>query len=145
HGPEPGPAPQAFSALGRIDESRPRHWARAVEPLDALDWRHLPKPLRPRPGIDRRGLVARVDGEPRDPQMRAAFMWPGPVEQRGQFRPRVMPVGPALDYDVIDEPAFQPATPGPDIDLDPVLLYVGAGGQEQPARRHRAGCPALAA
>jgi len=56
-----------------------------------------------------------------------------------------MPVGTALDHDVIDEPAFQPATPGPDIDLDPVLLHVGPGGQEQPARWHGAGCPALAA
>ena len=77
-------------------------------------------------------------------QMRAAFMRPGPVQQRGQFRPRVVPVRPALDDDVIDEPAFQAATPGPDIDLDPVLLDVGPGGQEQPARWHRAGCPALA-
>ena len=30
------------------------------------------------------------------------------------------------------------------IDLDPVPLHVGPGGQEQPARRHRAGFPALA-
>jgi hypothetical protein len=76
--------------------------------------------------------------------MRAAFMRPGPVEQRGQLRPRVVPIRPALDHDVIDEPAFEPAPPGPDIDLDPVLLHVGPRGQEQPARRHRAGRPALA-
>ena len=29
--------------------------------------------------------------------------------------------GPTLDNEVIDQPAFQPAAPGPDIDLDPVL------------------------
>ena len=144
HGPEPRPAPQAFAALGRVDKGRPRHRARAVEPLDALDRRHLREALRPRPGIDRRGLVAGVDGEPRDPEMRAAFMRPGPVQQRGQLRPGVVPVGPALDDDVIDEPAFQAATPGPDIDLDPVLLHVGSGCQEQPACWHRAGFPAFA-
>ena len=55
-----------------------------------------------------------------------------------------MPVRPALNHDVIDQPAFQPPTPGPDVDLDPVLLHIGPGGQEQPARWHRAGFPALA-
>lgn len=55
-----------------------------------------------------------------------------------------MPVRPALDHDVVDEPAFQTTAPGPDIDLDTVLLDVGPGRQEQPARRHRAGRPALA-
>ena len=52
---------------------------------------------------------------------------------------------PAVDDDMIDEPALQPAAPGPDVDLDAVLLHVGAGGQEQPALGHRAGRPALAA
>src|SRR5690606_23632028 len=45
--------------------------------------------------------------------------------------------------DVIDEPAFEAAPPGPDVDLDPVLLHVGAGGQEQAAPRHRARGPGL--
>lgn len=57
------------------------------------------------------------------------------VEQRGQVAPSLMPIRTALDHDMIDEPALKPTAPGPDIDLDPVLLHVGAGGQEQPARR----------
>ena len=32
--------------------------------------------------------------------MRATFMRPGAVQKRGQFRPRVVPVGPALNHDV---------------------------------------------
>ena len=51
----------------------------------------------------------------------------------------------AVDDDMIDEPALQPAAPGPDVDLDAVLLHVGAGGQDQPALGHGAGRPALAA
>ena len=54
-------------------------------------------------------------------------------------------LGSAIDDDVIDEPAFEAAAPGPDVDLDAVLLNVGAGGQEQPARRDRADLPSLAA
>ena len=46
---------------------------------------------------------------------------------------------------MIDEPALQPAAPGPDVDLDAVLLHVGAGGQDQPALGDGAGRPALAA
>jgi hypothetical protein len=56
-----------------------------------------------------------------------------------------MPIRPALDDDVVDQPAFQSAAPRPDIDLDPVLLDIGSSGEEQPGRWHRAGCPALAA
>ena len=51
----------------------------------------------------------------------------------------------AVDDDMIDEPALEPAAPGPDVDLDAVLLHVGAGGQDQPALGHGAGRPALAA
>jgi hypothetical protein len=39
---------------------------------------------------------------------------------------------------MIYKPAFEPAAPGPDINLDAVLLHVRAGGQEQPAALH---CP----
>ena len=53
-------------------------------------------------------------------------------------------LGSAVDHDVIDEPALEPAAPGPDVDLDAVLLHVGAGGQDQPALGHRADRPALA-
>jgi len=38
--------------------------------------------------------------------MRAAFVRPRPVQQRGQLRPGFVPIRPALDHDVIDEPAF---------------------------------------
>src|SRR5690606_41546700 len=60
------------------------------------------------------------------------------------LRPLALPVPTALNHYLIDQPAFQPATPGPDIALDPVLLHVGPGGQEQPARWHRARFPCLA-
>jgi hypothetical protein len=45
---------------------------------------------------------------------------------------------------MIDKPAFEPTSPGPDIDLDPVLLDISPGGQEQPARRDNARFPAFA-
>ena len=54
-------------------------------------------------------------------------------------------LGAAFDHDVIDQPAFEPPTPGPDIDLDAVLLDVGARRQEQAAARHRADLPGFAA
>jgi hypothetical protein len=73
-------------ALSRVDEGRTRHRARAVKPLDTFDRRNLCKPGLARPGVDGRGLVAGVDGKPRDAQMRAAFVRPGPVEQRGLSR-----------------------------------------------------------
>ncbi len=40
----------------------------------------------------------------------------------------IFPSGKTLLNDVIDEPAFKPATPGPDINLDAVLLNIGPGG-----------------
>jgi len=46
---------------------------------------------------------------------------------------------------LIDEPALKPSTPGPDIDLDAVLLDIRTRRQEQPARWHRAWLPLLAA
>src|SRR5690606_32879831 len=98
-----------------------------------------------RPGVDGRGFVARVDGEPRDPKVRSVFMRPRPVEECRQLVPSVMPVRPALDHDVIDEPALKPSPPGPDIDLDALLLDIRARRQEQPARWYHAWPPRLAA
>ena len=37
--------------------------------------------------------------------------------------------------DVIDQPACPIPTPGPDIDLDAVLLHIDTGGQEQTTNR----------
>src|SRR5512132_2554990 len=45
---------------------------------------------------------------------------------------------------MVNEPAFEPAAPRPYRDFDPVLLHVGAGGEEQPALRHRAHAVILA-
>ena len=144
HGPEPGAATDALAAVRRVDVGRARHRARPVEALDALDRRHLREALPPRPGIDRRRLVAGVDREPGDLQLCPAGVRPGPAEQRGERVPGRLVLRSAVDDDMIDEPALQPAAPGPDVDLDAVLLHVGAGGQEQPALRHRARGPALA-
>src|SRR5581483_11244448 len=47
------------------------------------------------------------------------------------------------DDDVIDQPAFEAASPSPDRDLDPVLLNISAGCEEQPTARHRADQPIL--
>jgi hypothetical protein len=49
------------------------------------------------------------------------FRWPG--ESAGRLKA----------WCVIDQPALQAPAPGPDRDLDPVLLHIGAGGEEQPA------------
>src|SRR5690606_3475869 len=62
-----------------------------------------------------------------------------------QLVPSIMPIRPALYTHVIDEPALKPSAPGPDIDLDAVLLDIRARRQEQPARWHRAWPPRLAA
>ena len=42
-------------------------------------------------------------------------------------------LGGTIDHDVVDQPAFQAATPRPDVDLNAVFLYVGARSQEQAA------------
>src|SRR4051794_37549821 len=54
-------------------------------------------------------------------------------------------LGAAFHHDVIDEPTFETAAPGPDIDLDAVLLHVGAGGEEQSTPRNCADLPRLTA
>src|SRR5512134_2644511 len=45
---------------------------------------------------------------------------------------------------MIDQPTFQAAAPGPDRDLDAILLHVGAGGEKQAAARHGAAAEILA-
>src|SRR5512143_2497587 len=65
-------------------------------------------------------------------------MWPSLTEQFRQRRPRLGPFRTAVDDKVVDQPAFQTTTPGPDRDLDPVLLPVGTGGEEKATHRHRA-------
>ena len=50
-----------------------------------------------------------------------------------------------LDDDVIDQQAFECPTPDPNINLDAVLLDVGAGGEEQSAARNGADLSRLAA
>ena len=42
----------------------------------------------------------------------------------------------ALEHDVVDERADKPPAPGPDIDLDAVLLDVSAGGEDQAPLRY---------
>ena len=53
-----------------------------------------------------------------------------PVPCRGMF-------GPTVDDNMIDQPAFEAAAPRPDIDLDAILLNIGAGGQKETALRYR--------
>ena len=77
HRPQPRAPAQAFARVGYIDIGRPRHRARAVEPFDALDRGDLRHALSPRPGIDGRSLIAGVDGELGQPQLRAVLMGPG--------------------------------------------------------------------
>src|SRR5512132_3933634 len=71
-------------------------------------------------------------------------MWPSLTEQFRQRRPRFRAFRTTVDDRVVDEPAFEPAAPRPYRDFDPVLLHVGAGGEEQPALRHRAHAVILA-
>jgi hypothetical protein len=93
--------------------------------------------------MDGAGLVARVDGEPRDGQVLAAGVQPGSAEQVCQLLPAGGVGASTFDHHMIDKPGLEPAPPGPDIDLDPVLLHVGPGRQEEPARRHGARLPRL--
>ena len=76
HRPEPGAAAQAFPALGRIDEGGAGDRTGAIEAFETLDWCDLRAADFARPSVDGRGFVARVDGEPRDPKVRAVFMRP---------------------------------------------------------------------
>jgi hypothetical protein len=61
-----------------------------------------------------------------------------------QSRPSLGAVRAAGDDDVVDEPAREPATPGPDRDFDAILLDVCARREKQAAARHRADAPWLA-
>ena len=54
-------------------------------------------------------------------------------QQRGQPIPARRVIRSTRNDDVIHEPAGHTPAPGPDIDLDPVLLHIGASRQEQPA------------
>src|ERR1700720_2931689 len=132
------PRSVASTKLGPIDGRGP------VEPLDALDRGDLGKPGPARPSIDGGSLIAGVDGELGDAKPRAMGMRPGPPEQARQFAPARLALRTASDHNVVGEPAGQAAAPGPDRDLDPVLLDVRAGGQEQAAARHRADAPGFA-
>ena len=59
-------------------------------------------PLPPRPGVNGRSLIAGVDGEFGQPQLRAVLMGPRPIQQLCQFRPHALMIGPTVDNDVID-------------------------------------------
>jgi AcrR family transcriptional regulator len=49
---------------------------------------------------------------------------PGLPEQRGQRVPTRRVLRPDLDHVVVDQPTHEAAAPGPDIDLDAVLLHI---------------------
>jgi hypothetical protein len=71
-------------------------------------------------------------------------MRPGLAEQGGELAPGGRLAGSALKDEMVDEPAFQAATPGPDGNLDAIFLHVGVGGEEQAAQRHGVDPPILA-
>jgi hypothetical protein len=60
-------------------------------------------------------------------------MQPGASEDDAEPIPSLCLLGSAFDDDVINEPAFETSPPGPDVNLDAILLNVGACGQEQAA------------
>lgn len=53
-------------------------------------------------------------------------------------------IRPSFNHDVISQPTSKPP-PGPNVDLDPVVLNVGTSGHKRSADRHHAGFPSLAA
>ena len=61
-----------------------------------------------------------------------------PPQQSRQLVPSGGILRPAWNHDVFDQPAFQTPAPGPDVNLDPVLLHIRPGGQEQSQVGH--GC-----
>jgi hypothetical protein len=136
--------PERLIGNGRATRVGPVTGLAPLEPLDALHRRHLREANQadlPRPGTACRCLVAGVDRHPRDRQPRAAGMRPSSAEQCRQRVPARLVLGAAVDDDMVDEPALQPAAPGPDVDLDPVLLHVAASRQDQPASGHGARLP----
>src|SRR5690606_27212147 len=134
-----------LAALGNVDMRRADHRRGAIKSLDALDRRNLRVTGAARPGIDGGRLVAGVDRELSEAELRAVRVWPSPGQQARELIPGLATLGAALDHDVIDRPAFKAAAPSPDIDLDTVLLHIGAGGQEQAATRNTADLPRFTA
>ena len=63
----------------------------------------------------------------------AILMAPGRAEQSGELSPNLLAGGVAFEHDVFDERAGEPSAPRPDIDLDPVVLDVGACREDQAA------------
>jgi len=116
----------------------------SIEALDTLDRRDLRVPHPARPGIDGGALVPGVDCEFRETELRAAGMKPSPTEKERECVPCRGVFGPAIDHDVVDQPALKSSPPSPDIDFDAILLDVGAGGQEETAMGHGFDLPVFA-
>ena len=64
---QPGAAADAAAAVGDVDVGGTGDGGSPVEALDTLHRGNLCKPGVARPGIDSRGLVARIDGKTRNP------------------------------------------------------------------------------
>ena len=143
-GPQLGTAPQPLAACGRIDKGRAGDRACPIEAFDTLDRSDMGRARPARPGIDGRRLVAGVDRQPQDPHRVAARALPAAAEHLVERLPAGFVSRTAVQHDVLDQPAFQAAAPCPDVDLDAVLLDVGAGGEEQAAGRNAARLPVLA-
>ena len=71
-------------------------------------------------------------------------MLPALVQQGGELPPDLRLARLAHQHPVVDQPAGLAVPPGPNADLDPVLLHVGPGGQQEPSFGHRAHEPVLA-
>ena len=133
HRPEPRAAFELATIYGGIDKGWPRHWRCPVEPFQALHGCYLCDALLARPSVNGSGFIAGIDGQFGQRHHRAMLMHPSLAKKRCQLVPARRIVRAARNDDVIDEPALQPATPSPDIDLDAVFLHVRTGSQEQPA------------
>ena len=134
HRPQPRAPAQSLAADGGIDEGWSRHRRRAVEAFEALDRSDLVKPLFAGPCVNRRSLIAGVDGQLADHHHSTIGAGPCPTEQAGQLVPAGRIIRTTGYNDVINQPAFQAPAPGPDVHLDPVHLHIDASRQEQPTR-----------
>jgi len=143
-GPQPSAPAQLPAALGDVDIARTNDGRCAVEALDALDRRDLGLTHPARPGVNGGRLITCVDRKFGNADPAAVHVRPAPSEQTSEFVPGLRPLGSPFDHDMVDEPALEAAAPGPDRDLDAVLLDVGAGGEEQPAVRDGPERPGLA-
>src|SRR5918996_884005 len=149
--PHPQPAPLAAGiGLRRRQEQRGVSVAALHRDRSArLPRRGAGRPpaglrMLPDPGVHILGGVAGVHAHHPDRERLAACVRPVPDEDTIQLRPDLGPSGIALDHVVVDRPALLASAPGDHLDLDPVLLHVDPGGNEEARVGHHTDAVILA-